>query len=145
MTFSIQVTVDARDPHELAAWWAETLRWEVEPQDQAFIRSMIDQGQATDDDTRIVNGSLVWRTATAIRPVGDPQPGTPRMLFQEVPEEKSGKNRMHLDIRTGDYDGSLDALRAELIERGASELYMGQQGPHTWMTMADPEGNEFCI
>jgi hypothetical protein len=67
------------------------------------------------------------------------------MHFQEVPEEKSGKNRLHLDIRTGEYDGSLDELRQTLIDRGATELYTGQQGPHSWTTMADPEGNEFCI
>jgi hypothetical protein len=106
---------------------------------------MIDQGLATLDDTTVVNGALVWRTATAIRPPGEPQPGMPRMHFQEVPEEKSGKNRLHLDIRTGDYDGSLDELRQTLIDRGGTELYTGQQGPHSWTTMADPEGNEFCI
>lgn len=145
MTFSVQVTFDANDPHALAAWWAETLRWEVEPQDADFIRSMIDQGFATDDDTRIVEGSLVWRTATAIRPTGDSQPGTPRILFQEVPEEKSGKNRVHLDLRTDEDEETLKQIRSDLIARGATELYVGQQGPQTWTTMTDPEGNEFCI
>jgi hypothetical protein len=143
MTFSVQVAIDAKDPHELAAWWAETLRWEVEPQDESFIRSMIDQGHATEEDTRMFNGTLVWKEATAIRPTGEPTPGTPRILFQAVPEAKAGKNRVHLDIRTGDED--VEEIRKRLIERGATELYMGRQGPHTWMTMADPEGNEFCV
>jgi Glyoxalase-like domain len=145
MTFTVQVTFDARDPHELAAWWAETLRWEIEPQDEAFIRSMINQGHASEEDTKVWNGALVWRTAIAIRPTGESKPGTPRILFQEVPEDKSGKNRVHLDIRTGEDEESLDAIRTRLIERGATELYIGQEGPHTWTTMTDPEGNEFCI
>lgn len=143
MTFTVQVTIDAKDPHELAAWWAETLQWEVEPQDASFIKLMIEQGHATDEDTRMFNGLLVWREAAAIAPTGEPQPGTPRILFQSVPEEKSGKNRVHLDIRTGDAD--VEPIKSQLIARGATELYVGQQGPHTWTTMADPEGNEFCL
>lgn len=143
MSFSVQVTIDAEDPHVLAAWWAETLRWEVEPQDEAFIRSMIEQGHAAEADTRMFDGALVWADATAIRPIGEQKPGTPRILFQAVPETKTVKNRVHLDIRTGDAD--VDAVRASLIARGATELYQAQQGPHSWTTMTDPEGNEFCI
>jgi predicted enzyme related to lactoylglutathione lyase len=60
-----------------------------------------------------------------------------------VPEQKSGKNRVHLDIRTGDAD--VEAIRARLLERGATVLHTGRQGPHSWVTMTDPEGNEFCI
>ncbi len=59
--FSVQVTIDSADPHDLAHWWAATLRWEVEPQDEGFIRSMIEQGHATDADTRTYRGALVWR------------------------------------------------------------------------------------
>ncbi len=143
MGFAVQVVIDAEDPHTLAAWWAETLRWEVEPQDAAFIRSMIEQGHATDADTRIFNGDLVWAEGCAIRPVDDALPGTPRIYFQAVPETKTVKNRVHLDIRSGDYDD--DTFKQELVARGATELYVGRQGPLTWTTMADPEGNEFCI
>ena len=56
-------------------------------------------------------------------------------------DEKAGKNRMHLDLR-GSSD--VDALRAFLEARGATRLWEASQGPHRWVTWADPEGNEFC-
>ena len=137
-----QVAIDCHDPHGLADWWAETLGWEVEPQDESFIRSMIDQGQATEDDTTTHKGRLVWRTGAALAPPAD-LAGAPRVLFQEVPEDKVVKNRVHLDLRPS--GGDVEAMRARLVERGATVLHEGQQGPHRWVTMADPEGNEFCI
>lgn len=143
MPHTIQITVDCHDPHTLADWWAETLQWEVEPQDEAFIRSMINQGHATDADTMMHNGSLVWSTGAAIRPP-EVVAGQPRLLFQQVPEDKTAKNRMHVDIRPEE-GSDVETLRNQLIERGATVLWEGQQGPHTWVTMADPEGNEFCI
>lgn len=138
---TFQVAIDCREPHVLADWWAEALRWEVEGQDEAFIRSMIEQGHASEDDTATHRGKLVWRTGAAIVPPA----GTtaPRLLFQQVPEGKVGKNRVHLDLRTA--GGDVDAERRRLIDLGATELWSGQQGPHTWVTMADPEGNELCI
>jgi len=143
MSHVFQVTIDCSDPHGLADWWAETLEWQVEPQDATFIRSMIDQGFANESDTVEHRGNLVWKTATAMRPAADDADG-PRVLFQEVPEPKTVKNRIHLDVRpVGDVD--LDAFRASLEARGATVLSTGQQGPHTWVTMADPEGNEFCV
>jgi len=59
--YEFQVTVDSSDPHTLADWWAETLGWEVEPSDEAFIRRMISEGYASEDDTTIHNGVLVWK------------------------------------------------------------------------------------
>lgn len=53
------------------------------------------------------------------------------------------KNGVHLDVRIGDDDP--DTVVASLTKRGASELHRGQQGPNVWVTMADPEGNEFCV
>jgi len=50
---------------------------------------------------------------------------------------------VHLDVRTGQDD--VELVRARLVERGATVLHSGRQGPHTWVTMADPEGNEFCV
>ncbi len=142
---TIQVVIDCSAPHDLADWWAETLGWEVEPQDESFIRSMIEQGFASDDDTVLHNGALVWATATAVRPI-EPGPGQARLLFQQVPEAKSVKNRIHLDVRPGPPGTvDLDALRSELMSRGATEVGRGQQGAHEWVTLADPEGNEFCV
>ena len=141
MGYAVQVAVDCAAPHPLADWWAETLGWEVERSDEAFIRSMVDQGFASDDDTMRHDGRLVWKEGAAITDPSAP-PGTPRILFQLVPEAKSVKNRLHLDVRAG---GDLESLRATLEARGATFLHVGQQGPHSWITMADPEGNEFCI
>ncbi len=142
--FSLQVVVDCGSPHDLADWWAETLGWEVEPQDESFIRSMIEQGLATDADTTMHEGSLVWASATAVRPAESTGAGQPRLLFQQVPEAKTIKNRIHLDLRP---PGSVDlaALHRRLVDRGAVEIGEGAQGPHRWIVYADPEGNEFCV
>ena len=70
-------------------------------------------------------------------------PATTSIYFQQVPEAKTAKNRVHIDVRVGGDD--LEAVRQSLVERGTSILYEGRQGPHTWLTMADPEGNEFCV
>ena len=144
MGHSFQLVIDARDPHVLADWWAETMQWQVEHQDADFIRSMIEQGHATEAETRIHNGALVWREGAAIHPVEGVAPERPRWLFQEVPEAKTVKNRAHIDIRVAK-DADLEAIRAALVARGATVLHEGRQGPHTWVTMTDPEGNEFCI
>jgi hypothetical protein len=143
MTYWFQVTFDAHDPHELAAWWAQTLGWQVEESDEAFIRRMIAEGFATEAETRVWRDTLVWREAQAIHPNVERTPQRPRVLFQQVPEGKTVKNRIHLDVRTDETD--LGAVRARLVERGATVLHEGRQGPHTWVTMTDPEGNEFCL
>lgn len=141
--FGLQVVIDAKHAHSLADWWAETLQWEVEPQDEAFIRKMIAEGHATEANTETWNGALVWKGTVAIRPAGGFGPGQPRILFQDVPETKTVKNRIHLDLRPTEQD--LDGLRARLEARGATPVGSGNQGPHTWIIYADPEGNEFCV
>ena len=145
MTLNIQIVVDCRNPHELAEWWAETMDWAVEPQDEDFIRSMIAQGFATEEDTQLHKGKLVWRIGAAIRPPEelDAKPPARRILFQTVPEAKTVKNRMHWDVNLAGKDK--DDVRAALETRGATFLWTASQGPYSWHTMADPEGNEFCI
>ncbi len=140
---AVQVVVDCAEPHSLAAWWATTLGWEVEPQDEDFIRRMVAEGHADEDETTTHDGALVWRSGCA---VVSPEegPGRPRILFQQVPEQKVTKNRVHLDLRPGP-DADVDRLRASLDERGATRVGGGRQGPHTWVTFQDPEGNEFCV
>ena len=144
MGYRFQVVFDSIDPHALADWWAETMQWQVEPQDEAFIRSMIEQGHASEADTVVHRGALVWREGAAIHPVAEASPDRPRWLFQAVPELKTVKNRTHIDIRAS-ADADLAAVRASLTARGATVLHEGHQGPHSWVTMADPEGNEFCV
>jgi hypothetical protein len=53
------------------------------------------------------------------------------------------KNRVHLDVRIG--ADVLDTVVSSLAARGATELHRGSQGPSVWVTMTDPEGNEFCV
>jgi hypothetical protein len=142
MAYEFQVTVDAADPHTQADWWAQTLGWEVEPSDEEFIRRMISAGHASDDDTTRHHGVLVWKEGAAIRHP-DGLERAPRMLFLLVPEAKQVKNRMHPDVRVG--ADSVPDVVASLIARGASFLHEGRQGPQTWVTLADPEGNEFCV
>jgi len=140
MATDFQVVVDCAAPHELADWWADALGWQVEAQDAAFIRRMIDAGYATDEETTTHDGALVWKTGAAIN---SPDPDRPRVLFQQVPEGKTVKNRMHLDLRVG--AERREAEVARLVAAGATELHRASQGPHEWATLADPEGNEFCV
>ena len=72
-----------------------------------------------------------------IRPAADRFPG---LLFGAVPEPKTIKNRLHLDFRPDDRDRAVDRLLA----LGATRVDVGQ-GDVSWVVLADPEGNEFCI
>ncbi len=140
MAFDFQVMIDCTAPHELADWWAEALGWQVEAQDEPFIRRMVEVGAASEADTTRHRGALVWRQGAAIT---SPDPGRPRVLFQQVPEVKSGKNRLHLDVRVGAEHRESEVAR--LLALGATELWRSSQGPYEWATLADPEGNEFCV
>ena len=140
MAFDFQVTIDSSSPHALADWWAEALGWQVEAQDAAFIRRMVESGAASEADTTEHRGALVWRAGAALT---SPDPGRPRVLFQHVPEPKTVKNRVHLDVRVG--ADRQEAEVARLTELGAAELWRASQGPYAWVTLADPEGNEFCV
>ena len=139
MAHDFQVVVDSADPHVLADWWAETLGWSVEPTDEDFVREMLAKGYAKEEETRTYRGALVWRTGAAIRHPDSAR----RMLFQEVPERKTVKNRVHVDVWVG--ADNVEATLEKLTARGAKFLWRGRQGPHSWVTVADPEGNEFCI
>ncbi|WP_328302501.1 VOC family protein [Streptomyces sp. NBC_00435] len=142
MAYTFQVTVDSATPHALADWWAEALGWEVEPSDEEFIRSMIASGRAGEEDTTTHRGVLVWKAGQGIRhPEGLER--APRVLFQLVEEAKTGKNRVHLDVRTGGDDP--EAVVERLLAKGAKHLHDGNQGPFVWTTLADPEGNELCV
>ncbi|MGA7987811.1 MAG: VOC family protein [Candidatus Dormiibacterota bacterium] len=70
----------------------------------------------------------------------EPGGNKPDLLFQQVPEGKSVKNRLHLDVRPDDQDATVERL----ISLGARRTDIGQ-GDVSWVVMADPEGNEFCV
>jgi hypothetical protein len=136
-----QVAIDCAEPHRLVRFWASAMDLEIEDHEDQ-IRALVEQGYATSDDHIEVHGRLAWRTAAACRS----EDGRTRLLFQQVPEAsapKTSKNRVHLDLHVGADDRHAEVARLE--ELGATRLWDGQQGPHRWVTMADPEGNEFCV
>ena len=69
-------------------------------------------------------------------------PGEPSILFQQVPEDKTVKNRLHLDLNAIDDDQHLELGR--ILAAGATRIDIGQGDP-SWVVLADPEGNEFCL
>ena len=72
----------------------------------------------------------------------DPAGKLPKLLLQRVPEPKAGKNRMHFDIDTRDVEGEV----ARLVDLGATRIEdTRSEFGTTWIVMADPEGNEFCV
>src|SRR3954453_10242592 len=103
---AFQVTFDAADPHAQARFWAAVLGWTVEV-DSAFIRTMLDQGHAQQADVVEIDGELFWAIGAGIQHPsgrGDPVDGSSgarRILFMRVPEAKSVKNRVHLDVNVG--------------------------------------------
>src|SRR2546430_2494840 len=148
MAVPYKICVDCADPHALAAFWAAALDYVVEDH-AALIQRLLDAGVVSKEQTTTVDGRLAWPNAAAVRdpdaPV-HPETGAGqggRVLFQVVPEPKTVKNRVHLDLHVG------PERRPEVIERlvglGGTVLWEGQEGPSTWVTMADPEGNEFCV
>jgi predicted enzyme related to lactoylglutathione lyase len=86
---------------------------------------------------------LTMRSAGNYVMIVDPDRVQPKLLLQEVPESKTVKNRMHLDIETPDVDS--EASRLESL--GARRLEAGVRSEHgtSWVIMADPENNEFCV
>jgi hypothetical protein len=60
-----------------------------------------------------------------------------------VPEPKTVKDRIHLDLHVGEDRRETEVAR--ILALGATKLWDGQQGPQSWVTLADPEGNEFCV
>ena len=104
---------------------------------------MVAEGQATDADTAIYRGGLVWRTAAAIKPPTVDGHHDRRVLFQMVPEPKTVKNRLHLDVHVG--QDQVESEHGRLVALGATLSHRGSEGPMHWITLRDPEGNEFCI
>ncbi len=140
----IQVTFDCADPAAIAAFWAEVLGYQVQPPPDGF-----DSWEAALEAFGVPADQ--WNSRSAIVPVdGD----GPRVFFQRVPEGKTIKNRVHLDVRaapglTGDERmETLESEAARLEALGASRAYRVKPAPPMeagFITMHDPEGNEFCL
>jgi hypothetical protein len=137
-----QITLDCREPHRLARFWAEALGFQVEDH-SALIERLLAAGAATAADVTEVDGRKAWVSAAGIN---DPsrertEPGA-RMLFQVVPEPKSAKNRFHLDLHRG---AERDQVVERLVGLGATVIGHYAERGSEWVTLQDPEGNEFCV
>lgn len=137
---ALQITFDCADPHAQARFWVAALDYDLEDHDE-MIGQTIAAGHvpADSDDIMVIDGRRAWRDYAA----GRARDSDDRLLFQRVPEGKSAKNRIHLDLHPG--EGQRDAKVTQLLELGATKLWDGQLGPQTWVTLADPEGNELCV
>lgn len=117
MSIRIQcLCIDTTDPRRLAAFWQAALGWRLtfEKDDEVVLEP----------------------------PEGSPEDGiVPDLLFLRVPERKTGKNRLHIDLRLDDQAAGV----ARLEGLGARRVDVGQGQDADWVVMADPDGNEFCV
>lgn len=144
-----KVVVDVADPHAQAGFWASALHY-VDEDHSALITRLLDAGAAPPELTvTLPDGRRAWRDLAAVRHPDDPYDENSgagrgrRILFQRVPEKKTVKNRVHLDLHPG--PDARDAEVARLESLGASVLRRVSEWGSTWVVMADPEGNEFCV
>ncbi|MFI5807604.1 VOC family protein [Streptomyces sp. NPDC051561] len=144
-----KLVVDCADPHAQTAFWSQALGYVTE-EHGALIDQLLSAGQITEDLTLTTpDGGRAWRALAAVRHPEDPvQDFTGiglgrRLLFQQVPEPKQGKNRLHIDLHFG--PEGRDAAVTRLEGLGAKVLREVQEPGTHHVTMADPEGNEFCV
>ncbi|MFD3652561.1 VOC family protein [Streptomyces sp. NPDC058620] len=148
MTLDWKVVIDAADPHAQAGFWAEALGYLVED-NSPLIEELLGLGAVPEEATVEAHGRRAWRDLAAARHPDDPyeqKSGSGlgrRLLFQRVPEPKTVKNRVHLDLHAGPERREAEAAR--LVELGASILRSVAEQGGTWIVLADPEGNEFCV
>ncbi len=152
MSRDIQVTFDARDPRALSSFWRDALGYVHPPPPGVDLPEDGDPLAAWDDFLARVGVPADQRNrASAIE---DPDGRGPRLFFQQVPEDKSGKNRVHLDVRAapglhgGERMAALEAECERLVALGAVRLRRHEPAPPMsagFLVMADPEGNEFCL
>jgi hypothetical protein len=148
MPLSWKLVIDTANAPVLADFWAAALEYEVEDPGP-LIEQLLAAGHLGAEAVVEHRGRKTFRGYAAIRhpeDAFDPASGVGhgrRLLFQDVPEVKSGKNRLHIDVH-GE-PGDLDQLVARLEGLGATRVREVDKGPagHWWI-MQDPEGNEFC-
>ncbi|MGA5081825.1 VOC family protein [Streptomyces griseoincarnatus] len=140
-----KVVVDAADPHAQADFWAAALHYVVED-NSPLIEKLLAAGAVPEALTVMSHGRRAWRDLAAVRHPYEEESGTGRgrrLLFQRVPEEKTVKNRLHLDLHPG--VDRRDEEPARLEGLGARVLRRVEEPSGSWVVMADPEGNEFCL
>ncbi len=138
-TFRLQMVLDCAAPHPLADFWAAALQFEVEDH-TPVVQQLLAAGHLAENETIWIGERQQFADVAACR---DPAGRWPRLFLQRVPERKTVKNRMHLDIQVG--PPRHDAEVARLTALGATTAWVtSDRGPQT-TTMRDPEGNEFCV
>ncbi|ANW18676.1 VOC family protein [Streptomyces clavuligerus] len=147
MALHWKLTIDAEDPLAQTEFWSAVLGYEIEDHSD-LIRRLTEQGLLTEGLTTRAYGREVWRELAAVRHPDDPVDENGichgrRLLFQRVPEAKTVKNRLHLDLHVGPERREAEVARLEKL--GAKVLHRHNQPMGTWTIMADPEGNEFCV
>ena len=121
-----EISLDCHDPDRLADFWTAALDWVVLDREPGLV----EVGPARANDQSLLDAV---RTG----------PVPPTMFLCAVPEDKVGKNRVHLDLSP--VDRSRDEEVERLLALGATHADVGQSGEETWVVLADPEGNEFCV
>jgi Glyoxalase-like domain len=146
MAVSYQLVIDCASPDGLAHFWAEALHYVIEPPPAGF--------DTWDDFYRSI-GVGEDELGIGADSIADPHGEGPRIWFQSVPERKSVKNRLHIDVHASGGRGTPLEARRELVEAEAARLEalgatrrhaIVEEGlDHYAVAMADPEGNEFDI
>lgn len=143
-----KLVVDSANAPAIAEFWAAALDYAVEDP-SGLVEQLLAAGHVDPEQVIEFRGRRLFRGLAAIRHPEDPFDELSgvgrgrRILFQDVHESKSGKNRLHIDIHSG--DEGLEALVNRLVELGASKVREVDQGPAGhWWVLRDPEGNEFC-
>ena len=152
MSRDFQVTFDAADPIALSRFWAEVLHYVLQPPpgrevgpDEDPIEAWMEvlEAAGVPADQRDVASAII-----------DPEGTRPRVFFQKVPEPKTAKNRVHLDVRAApglEGDERMAVLESEcdrLVALGATRVQRFEPAPPMsagFIVMQDPEGNEFCL
>ena len=143
MSLTVQVTFDCADPGALSQFWNDVLGYQLDspPPPYESWEEALDAFNVPEENRNDASASV------------DPEGAGPRLFFQKVPEGKTAKNRVHLDVRAApglEGDARMTALEAkcaELVALGATRLRRLEPTPMEAGTivMQDPEGNEFCL
>lgn len=152
MSRQVQITYDAHDPRAQSRFWAQALGYVIPGPPGVRLADGADPLEAWDgflEQIGVPEGQRNSRSA-----VEDPDGVGPRVFFQQVPEDKVTKNRVHLDVRAApglageERMAALEAECARLVALGATRLQRHEPVPPMsagHIVMADPEGNEFCL
>jgi hypothetical protein len=143
MAYEVQVTFDCGDPAALAEFWAAALGYVLQPPPEGF-----DSWDAALAAWGIPQDQRNERSA-----VVDPDGAGPRVFFQRVPEGKTAKNRVHLDVRAAPgLEGEarmaeIESASERLVALGATRVqrFEADLAGGGYIVMQDPEGNEFCL